>query len=101
MRKSRSRNTAYSRHQGRLDDDVVRCFIKATLKHSKARLLLKGAKAKGMRVRRVKLPKAKAEALKRGLVARSCADGLSFFFGYIFGRFVEAIGSSLDGHGSS
>ena len=33
----------------------------------------KGAKAKGIRVRRVKLRKAKAEALKRGLVARSCA----------------------------
>ena len=58
MRKSRGRNTAYSRHQGakagkqpratqrasralmqgdaRDDDDVVRCFIEATLKHSKA-----------------------------------------------------------------
>ena len=32
-----------------------------------------GAKAKGIRARRVKLRKAKAEAWKRGLVARSCA----------------------------
>ena len=63
---------------------VVRCFIEATLKHSKApgavraskkryRLLPKGAKAEGRRIRRGKLRKAKAEALKRGLVARSCA----------------------------
>ena len=36
-------------------------------------LLPKGAKAEGRRIRRGKLRKAKAEALKRGLVARSCA----------------------------
>ena len=74
---------------------VVRCFIEATFKHSKVpgavraskkrypflhpvisrgcRLLPKGAKAEGRRIRRGKLRKAKAEALKRGLVARSCA----------------------------
>ena len=37
------------------------------------RLLPKGAKAEGRRIREGKLRKAKAEALKRGLVARSCA----------------------------
>ena len=36
------------------------------------RLLPKGTKAEGIRVRRVKLRKAKAEAEKRGLVAHSC-----------------------------
>ena len=36
-------------------------------------LLPKGAKAEGRQIRRGKLRKAKAEALKRGLVARSCA----------------------------
>ena len=39
----------------------------------KRRSLPKGAKAEGRRIRRVKLREAKAEALKRGLVARSCA----------------------------
>ena len=37
------------------------------------RLLPVGVKAEGIRVRRVKLRKAKADARKRGLVARSCA----------------------------
>ena len=37
------------------------------------RLLLEGAKAKGKRIRKGKLRIAEAEALKRGLVARSCA----------------------------
>ena len=37
------------------------------------RLLPEGAKAEGIRVRRVKLRKAKAEAWRRGPVARSCA----------------------------
>ena len=37
-------------------------------------LLPKGAKAKGRRVKRGKLRKAKAEAWKRGLVAHSCAS---------------------------
>ena len=60
---------------------MVRCFIEATFKHSKTpgavraskSLLPKGAKAEGRQIRRGKLRKAKAEALKRGLVARSCA----------------------------
>ena len=47
--------------------------ILLTSPRAEARLLPKGAKAKGIRVKRVKLRKAKAEAEKRGLVARSCA----------------------------
>ena len=36
-------------------------------------LLPEGAKAEGIRVKRVKLREAKADARKRGVVARSCA----------------------------
>ena len=37
------------------------------------RLLPEGAKAEKIRIKTEKLPKAKADAQKRGLVARSCA----------------------------
>ena len=90
------------------DDDVVRCFIEATLKHSKApgavraskkRLSPEGAKAEGIRVKRVKLRKAKAEALKRGLVARSCArSGRKDVVGEV--EDIEMMGVRIAGRGT-
>ena len=52
------------------DDDVVRCFIEATLKHS---LLPEWAKAETIRRKTEKLREAKAGAWKGRLVASSCA----------------------------
>ena len=63
------------------------------------RLLPNGAKAKGIRVRRVKLRKAKAEALKRGLVARSCArSGRKDVVGEVKG--IEMMGVLIAGRGA-
>ena len=59
------RHSSIVRHPGR--------YVQARSAIPSFRLLPKGAKAEGIRVRRVKLRKAKAEAWKRGLVARSCA----------------------------
>ena len=81
----------------------MRCFIKATLKHSRApgavRLLHEGAKAEGIRVKRVKLREAKAEAEKRGLVARSCArSGRKDVVGEVKG--VGTVGVLVAGRGT-
>ena len=62
-------------------------------------LLPKGAKAEGIRVRRVKLRKAKAEAEKRGLVARSCArSGRKDVVGEVKG--TEMMGVLVAGRGA-
>ena len=59
----------------------------------------KGAKAEGIRVKRVKLRKAKAEAWKRGLVARSCArSGRKDVVGEVKG--MEMIGVLVAGRGT-
>ena len=65
----------------------------------KKRLLPKGAKAEGRRIRRGKLRKAKAEALKRGLVARSCArSGRKDVVGEVKG--IEMMGVLIAGRGA-
>ena len=62
-------------------------------------LLTQGAKAEGRRIRRGKLRKAKAEALKRGLVARSCArSGRKDVVGEVKG--IEMMGVLIAGRGA-
>ena len=63
------------------------------------RLLPKGAKAEGRQIGRGKLRKAKAEALKRGLVARSCArSGRKDVVGEVKG--IEMMGVLIAGRGA-
>ena len=63
------------------------------------RLLPKGAKAEGRQIRRGKLRKAKAEALKRGLDARSCArSGRKDVVGEVKG--IEMMGVLIAGRGA-
>ena len=58
-----------------------------------------GAKAEGIRVKRVKLRKAKADAWKRGLVARSCArSGRKDVVGEVKG--IEMMGVLVAGRGA-
>ena len=62
-------------------------------------LVTQGGEGRGEKIRRGKLRKAKAEALKRGLVARSCArSGRKDVVGEVKG--IEMMGVLIAGRGA-
>ena len=74
------------------DGPVVRLMMMMTF-------ITQGGEGRGEKIRRGKLRKAKAEALKRGLVARSCArSGRKDVVGEVKG--IEMMGVLIAGRGA-